>query len=668
MAVLQMQRIIICALKKERKQILEYLQRRGVVEIDNILTEDSVFQRTDVSVAKNGLDKNINFANDAIKILDQYIQEKKSMLSALNGRIEVSKDTYDAFHTKYDKTLKTAHRIIALSKEIAENKAEILKFEAQIEMLTPWVGLDIPLNFSGTKSTKSFIGTLPNPWTLDAIYEKLADQTPLNVDIISTSKEQTCIFVLCTRDKENAVFELLRDMNFAYPSNNFDRAPSEQLEILQSKIANAQASIEKAKEDIVAYEAEKEDLLFLQDYEVMRSEKYEVIGHLVQSKNVFVITGFIAEKEVKAIEEELSSQFNVSIQFEQPSEEEEVPILLQNNGFSKPLEGVVAAYSPPGKGELDPTFIMSLFYYLLFGLMLSDAGYGAIITIGCAFALIKYKKTMEDSMRNTIRMYLFCGISTVFWGILLGSYFGDIVDVVSSTYLGYTATIPALWFIPLTQPMRMLTFSMLLGIIHLFAGLFMKLYQLLKQKEYKAALYDVVLWLVLLTSSVVLLLSMDMITGILGVTFKVPASIANVASMLAILAAVGIVLTNGRESKHPFKRILKGLYALYGISGYLSDVLSYSRLLALGLATGVIATVINKMAAMAGGMPVAGPIIFIVILIFGHVLNLGINALGAYVHTNRLQYVEFFGKFYEGGGRLFNPFTSKTKYYKIKER
>jgi V/A-type H+-transporting ATPase subunit I len=209
---------------------------------------------------------------------------------------------------------------------------------------------------------------------------------------------------------------------------------------------------------------------------------------------------------------------------------------------------------------------------------------------------------------------------------------------------------------------------MALGIIHLFTGLGMKLFQLLKQKDYKSIIYDVVFWLILLGSSVVLLLSMPMIINLLGVNFVVPGNIANVASILAILAAIGITLTNGRESRNPFKRFLKGLYALYGISGYLSDVLSYSRLLALGLATGVIGMVINKMAAMAGGSKFVGPFIFIIIFLVGHTLNLAINALGAYVHTNRLQYVEFFGKFYGGGGREFKPFASKTKYYKIKEK
>ena len=463
------------------------------------------------------------------------------------------------------------------------------------------------------------------------------------------------------------VFEVLRSNDFASPGLASELIPSKQLERLEAEISLAENNINKAIEEIKSYLSHREELLFLQDYDSMREEKYEVLSRLLQSKNVFVITGYIPEREVPALSEQLNSKFEVSIEIQEPDEEEETPVLLQNNAFSRPLEGIVASYSPPKKGEVDPTTIMSLFYYVLFGIMLSDAGYGLIIAGACAIGLLKFGNKMEDSMKNTLRMYLFCGLSTIFWGVMFGSYFGDVIDVVSENYFGQRVTIPAIWFLPMNEPMRMLTFAMGLGIIHLFTGLIIKLYQLLKIRDYKAVFYDVILWLVLLFSSIVLLLSMPMITNLLGVSLSIPAIVARIASILAIAASVGIILTNGRESRNPFKRFLKGLYALYGISGYLSDVLSYSRLLALGLATGVIGMVINKMGAMAG-KGIIGPLIFIIIFIFGHTLNLAINALGAYVHTNRLQYVEFFGKFYEGGGRTFNPYKMKTKYYKIKEK
>lgn len=212
----------------------------------------------------------------------------------------------------------------------------------------------------------------------------------------------------------------------------------------------------------------------------------------------------------------------------------------------------------------------------------------------------------------------------------------------------------------------MLVFSMLMGIIHLFTGLAMKAYQYAKQKAWMDILYDVGFWYMLLIGLIVFGLSTEMLPGILQLSFILPSTAGTVGIVAAGIGAVGIILTAGRESRNPFKRLLKGAYGLYGVTSYLSDVLSYSRLLALGLATGVIATVINSMGSMMGG-GIGGAIVFILIFLVGHTLNMAINLLGAYVHTNRLQFVEFFGKFYEGGGRQFQPFAVHTKYYNIKE-
>jgi len=668
MAVLQMQRICICALKKERKQILEILQRRGIIEINDVIPEDSLFRKADVSVAESLLEKNISTAKEALQILEAYSSEKKSMLAALYGRSEVSSQLYDTFFGIRDSVVRTANRICALSKEIAENKAEIFKLQNQVEALNLWTQLDIPMNFSGTKYTTGFIGTLPNTWTLETIYEKLANKTPINVEIISSSREQTCIFVLCTKEWGDEVYESLRDIGFSYPNSVVDKAPMEQLKDLENLIEETRLAIIRSEEEIVSCEVKRDDVRFLLDYETMRSEKYDVISHLLQSNKVFVLTGYIPTVEVKDVSELLDQRFQIAIELEPTSEDEEVPVLFHNNGFSNPLESTVEAYSPPGKGEIDPTMVMSLFYYMLFGLMLSDAGYGAIMTVACGIGLLKFKNTLEDSMRKTLKMFLFCGICTVFWGIMFGSYFGDLLDVVSKTFFSHKITIAPLWFFPVNEPMRMLTFSLIIGIIHIFTGLGMKLYQSIKQKDYKTVFYDVIFWFVLLINSIIVLISMQMVKDIFGIKFTIPSIVTNIASILAVLSSIGIILTNGRESRNPFKRFLKGLYALYGISGYLSDVLSYSRLLALGLATGIIGTVVNKMASMTVGKSIIGVIPFTIIVVFGHALNISINALGAYVHTNRLQYVEFFGKFYGGGGRKFNPFRVKSKYYKFKEK
>ncbi len=272
---------------------------------------------------------------------------------------------------------------------------------------------------------------------------------------------------------------------------------------------------------------------------------------------------------------------------------------------------------------------------------------------------------METGTRKFLTMFMYGGLSTMIWGVMFGSYMGDIVNIVSKNWFGHEVGIPALWFIPLNEPMRMLIYALALGLVHMYVGLGILGYNDLKNRQYVDFIYDVLFWFVMLTGLLILLLDSSLFQSIANMTFTFSPAVLFISKWASILGAVGIILTSGRESRG-FKRILKGLYGLYNVSGWLSDALSYSRLLALGLASGVIASVINQMAAMLG-TGLVGTVLFAVIVIGGHILNIGINVLGAYVHTNRLQFVEFFGKFYEGGGKTFKPFASNTTYYKFKE-
>ena len=354
------------------------------------------------------------------------------------------------------------------------------------------------------------------------------------------------------------------------------------------------------------------------------------------------------------------------MEIEEVGEKENAPVLLKNNAFSNSVEGVLESFGLPGKGEIDPTTIMSFFYVFLFGLMLSDAAYGAIISIACGVVLLKFKR-MEPSLRKSIKMFFWCGISTLFWGVMFGGYFGDAITVIARTFFGKTVTIKALWFVPLDDPMRMLVYSLLFGVIHLFTGLGLKGYLLLKDKNIVGFICDVVSWYLFLIGLILMLLPTEIFHSISQMDFNFGPGLNMAAKVMAIVGALIILVMSGRRKKKKIGlRLALGAYDLYNITGWLSDVLSYSRLLALGLATGVIAQVINQMGSMMG-KSVLGVIFFIVVFIVGHILNMAINILGAYVHTNRLQFVEFFGKFYEGGGKPFKPFMARTKYVDIQE-
>lgn len=669
MAVMPMQRIGIYALKSRRKPILELIQRRGVVEIHAEKAEDAVFRQTDTAPAKARFENNTSTLQAALEALNKLEPEKKSLLAPLEGRTPIPLSRYEETAGAAGKTLRAASRVNALWKKCADDRAEILRLEAQIRMLEPWSRLDISMRTTGTASTAAFIGFFPAEYTEEALKAEIARGAPeidgVAVEVLSAGTQQTCAFLLCHASNGAKLEAFLRSIGFTYPADRSKKPPQARMQDLNARIEKLRAEIDGAEAEIRTYAALRGAMQYTIDYFSMRIEKYDVLGRLWQSPHVFVITGYIPAESAPALEKELTEKFEAYVELETPAEDEDVPVKLKNNAFAAPVEGVLESYSMPGRKEIDPSTLMAVFYYFLFGMMLSDAGYGLLMVIGCGIALAKFKN-MEESLRKFLKMFLYCGISTVFWGAMFGSFFGDAVTVIGKTFFNVDIAIPALWFTPLNEPMRLLLFSFLIGVIHLFAGLGAQFYQLARQGLWKDAIFDVVFWYMLVGGGILYLLSMQMFADMVSLGFTLPAAVGTAGAIAAGIGAVGIVLTAGRESRSPFKRLLKGLYGLYGVSGYLSDILSYSRLLALGLATGVIASVFNQMGAMLGNSP-AGVAVFVFAFLVGHTLNLGINVLGAYVHTNRLQFVEFFGKFFEGGSRKFNPFSAKTKHFKITE-
>lgn len=671
MAIEAMDQITLYGTKKERKKILEALQRFGVVEIREV--EADGFEHPDTSKMRSTFERNLTVIEDAIGILDRYAPKQAGLLDGLKGRKHLSKTEYDAFLCKTEDSFSVAKTILRLEKEKTDIQAEILRRETQIDALQPWRSLDVPMTFSGTKQTAAFIGVLPNDQTAEMILSAFQsnfagmeeEEIPsLDLHIISRSQEQTCILALCHRSKKEAVEQGLRSIGFSKPAYDTSLVPLARIERNQTKIKEQKEKILEIEEKLSAYGDRRTDLEFLYDYYKMRTEKYEVLEKIGQSARVFVLQGYLPHKLSDEFIADLTLNYEAAVDVT-PATDDDTPVLLKNNGFSAPVENVLESYSLPGPGDIDPTTVMSIFYYVLFGLMLSDAIYGLLMVVGCAFALRKFPG-MEDGLKKSLKMFFYCGISTVFWGVMFGSYLGDFVDVVSTTFFHKTVSIPPLWFTPSNDPMRMLMFSMALGIVHIFGGLAMKLWMCLKEKDYVSAFFDVVCWYFLVGGGVVYLLTVPMFLNIAGLTLSLPGYVQKIALVLICIGVLGIVFFSGRRSKNPAKRVAMGLYDLYGATSYLSDVLSYSRLLALGLATGVIAQVFNKMGSMFGD-GVLGIILFAIVCLIGHSLNMAINLLGAYVHTNRLQFVEFFGKFYEGGGRKYKPFAANTKYYKFKE-
>ena len=669
MAVLQMQRISICALKRDRKAILEQLQSMGVMEMHQVAQDETGFEKMDTQSAKVSFEKRVQLTENALDVLNQYAPEKKSMFASLEGNELIDKADWDEVAVKQEAVMDVADLLIADHKKIAEAQAEIVKLQTQIESLAPWMSLEVPMNYPGTKKTAMFLGTIAADMTLEMVYEKIAEDNPdleaFDISVISQDRDAVYLSVFCLKEQAAEVENALRTCGFSRPAMVSEEIPAERKQKLEAQIAQIQAEIAGIKDDINAHAKDREELKIIGDYYRMRAEKYEVLGTLPQSKRTFIISGYAAKEVIPAVEKAIGEAYDCVIDVEELKEDEEPPVILKNNGFSESVEGVLESYGLPHKGEIDPTTIMSFFYVFFFGMMLSDAAYGAIIAIVCLVVLKKFPR-MSAGMRKSMKMFMYCGLSTLVWGVLFGGYFGDVVDVVSSTFFGKELTIKPLWFAPLNDPMKLLIYSMGFGLVHLFVGLGIKGYMLLKDGKVLDFFCDIVLWYIFLIGLIMMLLPSDIFASIAQTKIVFPAALVTLSKALAIIGAVGLLLMSGRSSKNPALRLALGAYDIYNITGWLSDVLSYSRLLALGLATGVIASVVNQMGSMLG-KSVFGVILFIVVFIVGHTMNLAINLLGAYVHTNRLQFVEFFGKFYEGGGKPFEPFRAETKYVDIKE-
>ena len=377
MAVMQMQRFSICALKKDRKAILEKLQILGVVEIDNSVIEDSEMEKMNTSDRRQIYEKHAALAEHALSILQKYVPEKTSMFSSLEGKPLMNKTDLEQIRAERKRLLTTADDLLDLSKRISENAANVAKLENQIEALVPWMRLDVPMNYRGTSETAMILGTMPKPMTVEEIRTEVAKAQPdleaYDLEVLSTDKDMTYLTVVCLKKDTTALEDALRAIGFARPSQVSGKVPSQWKSELEAEIEKLKADSVEAEEKIKAYEGSREELKAVSDYYRLRADKYQILGQIPQTKQTFVISGYIPEESAKILEEKIANVYDCSLEFEEIGEEEEPPVLLKNNKISRSVEGVLESYGLPHKGEVDPTTVMSVFYIVLFGMMLSDA-------------------------------------------------------------------------------------------------------------------------------------------------------------------------------------------------------------------------------------------------------------------------------------------------------
>ena len=674
MAIVNMQKVSICAPRRNRKALLKSIQAMGLIEMHESDIEAEGLERMDTQAARIRFDRSAETLEEALKKLSYYAPSKGGSL--FSEKEVITRKRYDEIVNEASGLLDKANDLVRIAKDIDESKAGIIKNQAAQAALEPWKKLSVPLTYRGTKNAGFIAGTftgMEDEATLIALLTKdMEDPAPVDVTVLEETSELTYAAIVYHMSVKDTLEANLREAGFARPSSNYGgggKVPAQIIDDLAAKNEDLEKKIEADKDEIVKFADLRDEFRIASDYYRARSERYQLLGTVLQSKSMFFLEGWVVADKADALIAYVEDKFDAFAEKEEVKEGEEPPTLLHNNKFSRITEGVLESYGLPKHGRVDPTFIMTFFYIIFFGMMLSDAGYGLVMSVFCAIVLAKHKH-LQAGMKQMLTLFFWCGITTMFWGFMFGGFFGNAIDTIATTFFGYQGDtiLKPLWFDPMSNPMYLLLWCMFFGVIHLFTGLGIKGYEMLRDHDLAGFVGDVLDWFLFLIGLILLLLPTDLFSSIVGMKFVLPATVTTIAKWITYIGMALIILMGDRGHKNWALRIALGAYDLYGITSWLSDVLSYSRLLALGLATGVIASVVNMLCTMVAGIGgFIGVILFIVVFLLGHLMNMAINLLGAYVHTNRLQFVEFFGKFYDAGGKAFAPFGANFKYIEIRE-
>lgn len=621
--------------KEEAEQVNEYFFGRmfEFAEADKIIHAEIPASDKLESFKSNKTKFNPEVESQNLsRLLSAYVELLEELIPVAKKKAEVKKDLfttkrklskaeYFAVVDKQEDIMRRAQVFLADMQRVADRKEKIRDIEehnqelqARIQAINTELS-DINSDLEKDESLTVLIGKQK---------ENSAENNSISKDDLKAEPEISLV------DKINLLVEERKNSEASISENQEDiKKLDDQIEEIDAKLNSTSAEYDE-------YEV-------IHDFYEVQLKKLRAIEKCEYTDYLFTINSYSPTALSTNLKEELESNYQIFVDIQDVETDEDYPILLQNNKFARSFQSLVDMYALPKPGyDIDPTFWASVFYVILFGMMLGDVGYGALMAIMCAIGLFKFK--VEGNTKKTMGMLMLSGIVSIPFGFLFGGFFGDLLPTITNNAVEFKP----LLFNPMEEPIAMLILSMGVGVIHLFAGMAIDIYIKTKRGDWKTGFFKVAPWYLIVVGLIL------WVTNI------------SVGKYLALTGLIVLLLLGDQSTKNPFKRIFSGIASLTDITSWLSDILSYSRILALGLSTSVIAMVVNILAMLIGYKGITA-ILFVVILIFGHVLDLALSGLSSYVHTIRLQYVEFFGKFYEGGGRPFEPLDYASKFTKINE-
>lgn len=649
MAVATLKRIEILGHIAERDAVLEFLQRRGQVELIDLTERSDEYAKLSFSpqeVRHEEVTQTVEKLAWLKTFLDTADRDKTSPFAARPTlRRQQLLDILQNF--RFETLYRRCREIDASLKSIEKKRIEL---ESKRMELLPWLRLDVPLeSLSGTPSTSASLG-LVRKQQLPALKEVLESHPEAHVELVDEDDANAYLFFTYLKPFEEQLTDLLREHEIQMVQLHTYRGSVE--EILNDADVE-EGQLETQREtllgEVTRFTPEKNKVAALLDSFSNREKKEDAKEHLLYSGAAFFIQGWVRNDDAETLQKTLQETFEtVDVYVSAPSPDDVLPTVLDNRNPVRPFEVLTGIYGYPAYREVDPTPFMAPFFFIFFGYCLGDALYGLILTLFSTIALKKFQ--LGPQGKRFFRLLLYCGISTIFVGVLTSGWLGDL----------FIQWIPPLWVNPMENPTAILNVALILGIIQIWVGYAVAAFDNIRRKRYLAALVD--------QASTFLVLGG--LTGI-GLMFlnTIPTTALNLCLALAAVGGVVIVATAGRRERSIAGKVGFGFLGLYNTAiGYLSDILSYSRLWALGMVTGAMAATVNLISAEVIKMiPVVGIVLAVVIFVLGHSATFLINALGAFVHTIRLQFVEFFTKFFRETGRPFRPFATENRFTVIQE-
>ena len=627
--IVAMKKAKIVILKIDLDPVLKEIQRASCLMITK--QEESANQK----LSYDGL---ISRSQNSLKIIEN--KKKQEKIKDGSNYIECGFDELDNID---EDTINYIDDIEFNVNEISRYKAEIANIKDDIDKnLYLWYGLDDKLNsVKNTKYTKVHSGVVDVKRIND--FCSLLDEAGSKYYLYGINKNQQAVIFVNFIDDDEGIMDKIKVFNYnEIKLENTNMTINELLEAKNNQIASLEEEIKKCEATITSYYNYSLTLKLYIDHLLMRQARNE--SDYAESEEVYIIDGFVPVDKIDLLKEAISiATPYYDIELTDPTDTDQVPTYVENKKVVEPFESITNMFSVPSFKEIDPNPIMSFWYWILFGMMMGDFGYGLLMIIfGALF--IKFMHPRK-TMKSLAKIIMYSGITTMIWGIIFNSFFGAEFNAVFKFIPSYHIVSP------MNDSMLMLVLSVAVGALHILTGIVMKMVRDIKDHDILELLGKDLSWFLVLAGGAI---------AISGMYFKI--DILKTIGLIAVFTGVILMLIfAGSKKKNVVGKAVGGLAELYNITGYFGDLLSYTRIMALVMSSASVAFVMNTLAGMVKG-GIIGWFFAVIIYIVGHIFNIVLGLLSAYVHDCRLQYIEFYGKFYDGGGELFKPLTVDTKY------